>query len=94
MAPKPPPAPTVPDAQPPCTPVLLVSVYTLPLTQPPSTPSDPRKAGGHGTDGLGSLESHGPVEVTFWETDPNTREAQSPVEAQGRAQEGFLEEVL
>lgn len=44
--------------------------------------------------GLCSLESHSPMKVIFWETDHNTREAQSPVEAQGRALEGFLEEVL
>lgn len=56
--------------------------------------SDPREAGGHGTGGLCSLESHGPVAETLWETDHDTWEAQSPVEAQGRAQEGFLEEVL
>lgn len=65
----------------------------LPSTQGPSTVG-PSGSGCQGTGGLCSLECHGPVEETPWETDHNSREAQSPVEAQPRAQEGFLKEVL
>lgn len=41
-----------------------------------------------------ALESRSPVEKVIRDTDRDTREAQSSVEVQRRAQGGFLEEVL